>query len=168
MTLSKLDKMIEFMQTQVDGTYDDGDIWQKISSLDNYDGKLLCMDIVMEFYGENEECDILDFTKEQRVIEMFFSGDSSYFPGIWIGNDDIEFLDCMPIYIIDIECCNIDKPIEPVAINFRNYIEQLLNGFLNIYTIDDEYYRTAKLLLEKVTEFSNEAINKGYYTLKYK
>jgi hypothetical protein len=166
MSLSKLDKIMEFMKTQVDGPYDDGDIWQKIASLDDYPDKLPCMDIVMEFYGEHEECDELDFTEEQKIIMLFFSGDSSYFPGIWIGNDELELLDCMPIYIIDIDDSQSDE--SEIVGNFRSYIEQLLNGFLNIYNIDDEYCKTAHLLLEKVKEFSSNMIDKGVYKLKAK
>jgi len=168
MSVSKLDKMIKFMRTQVDGPYSDGDIWQKIDLLGNNLDKLPlpCMDISMDFYGEQEECDMLDFTKEQRLIEMFFSGNSSYFPGIWIGNDDMERLDEMPIYIIDLDDLQTNE--SEIVGNFRNYIEQLLNGFLNIYTIDDEYYKTAHLLLEQVKEFSSNTIDKGVYKLKSK
>ena len=37
-----------------------------------------------------------------------------------------------------------------------------------IWNVDDEYYKTAHLLLEQVKEFSSNIIDKGVYKLKSK
>lgn len=55
------------------------------------------MDLINEpdFYA-------IDFTETHQVYMLFFTGSSDYFPGIWIGNDDINDIDSMPIYIFDL------------------------------------------------------------------
>lgn len=95
--MTTLTKMKEFLTTRYpNGDCADGDIQQKICELQC--SELLTMDHNLDlideadFYGVN-------FTNNQQVYMLFFIGSSDYFPGIWIGNDDIEHLDSMPIYL---------------------------------------------------------------------
>jgi hypothetical protein len=156
--MSKLEKMVSVLNMQVEGKYKDGDLWQKMCKV--LKNSLLVMDIDLSYNARREYG--IDYRGKQRMCGLFFTGDSSYYPGIWIGEDDEELLDSMPIYVIDIECG--DGIYEPYG-NFREYIEELLSDFFKIYKKKDEYYHTALLIKEKIKDFSTETINKGPYKL---
>lgn len=152
------EKIIDFLNTSIPGAeYPDGTIWQKMGS--EY-GPI--MDIDMNFVESYDDgrCSV-DFSDEQQLCSIFFSGDCSYFAGIWIGNDEKYLLDQMPIYIIGLET---DDEIETVG-NFRKYIGDLLDEFIYDYDKQYEYFYTALLLQEKLKKFSQNIISKGNYTV---
>lgn len=159
--MNKLEKMIDLLNTQYEkGEYLDGDLWQKISALEC--SNLTCMDISLDLIDESDYYGV-DFSNEKKVYMLFFTGSSDYFPGIWLGNFNIEFLDSIPIYIFDLSDLDNNKS-EPIG-NFRFYIETLLDNFLNQYKQDDEYTKTAFLIKEKIKNFSPLTIDKGDYIL---
>lgn len=137
--------MRNILETQYPiGEYEDGDIWQKIRSLEDID-TYPCMDIDLDLHPEFPD----------NMYSLFFLGDSSYFPG---------FYDASMIYIVDLECTiEEDDPNKvffddenyyirsPIG-DFNFYIKTILTDFLNIYTEDDEYKKTALLILEKLDD----------------
>ena len=122
-----------------------------------------CMDITLDVIDE-EDFYGLNFTEKQKVYSLFFTGSNDYFPAMWIGEDDEEKLDEMPIYILDLSS---DKDTFEYKGNFRKYIETILNDFIKMYKKDDEYLKDAKFLKEELKKFSNNTYNKGNYTLPY-
>lgn len=159
--MNKLEKMNKLLKIQYPyGNYSSGTIWQKISQLDC--SELLCMDISMDLIDESNYYGV-NFLDEKKVYRLFFTGSSYYFPGIWIGNFNIEFLDSLPIYIFDLSNSDINK-YTPIG-NFRFYIEKLLDDFLMYYKKDDEYTKTALIIKEKIKEFSPLTIDRDNYIL---
>ena len=137
--------MRSILETQhPEGEYEDGDIWQKICDMNsnNEIDTNLCMDIDLEMHPELPD----------NVYSLFFLGDSSYFPG---------FYNKSAIYYFDLECCNYE---EDRVYNsdgsyfsrsggdetFDEYIKTILTDFLKVYTKDDEYKKTALLILSKL------------------
>ena len=92
------------------------------------------------------------------------TGCSDYFPAIWIGKDNEEQIDQMPVYIIDLS--NNDATYEKPIGNFRNYIEKILNDFIAVYNKQDEYMEDAILYKKQIKMFSTNVIDKGNYYLK--
>jgi hypothetical protein len=137
--------MREVLETQYpEGKYEDGDIWNKICAMKSNDeiDTNLCGDIDLDIHPELPD----------NVYSLFFLGDSSYFPG---------FYNKSAIYYFDLECC----PYEEDRVydsdgnyfsrsgghnNFDQYIRTILTDFLKIYTNDDEYKKTALLILDKL------------------
>lgn len=109
------------------------------------------MDISLDLIDEDDYHGA-NFTNNKKVYMLFYTGSLNYFPGIWIGNDNIDFLDSMPIYIFDLSASD-ENIIEPIG-NFRHYIEKLLNDFFQYYKKDDGYTKTALLIKEKIKEFT--------------
>jgi len=127
--------MRSVLETQhPEGKYKDGDIWQKICSMqdDNGFNTNLCMDIALDIHEELPD----------NVYMLFFLGDSSYFPG---------FYDKSAIYYFDLECCNYEEDsLYNSDETFDQYIRTILTDFLKVYTKDDEYKKTALLILDKL------------------
>lgn len=140
-------------------SYNEGDLWQKISSMNLHTNP--CMDIYLDIIDEDDFYGV-NFTGKQKVYILFFTGSSDYFPAIWIGENDENKLDEMPIYILDLSS---DNDTFECKGNFRNYIETILNDFIITYKKDDEYMKDAKFLQEEVKKFSNHTFNKNNYKL---
>lgn len=153
--MSKLHEMLSFLHYSNDYTgMIDGDIWQKIASMDEISQPIMDIDL-----SQHPDC-----KGERLLYPIFFSGDSAYFAAIWLGNDDIEMLDSMPVYTIFMDMDGYDDVVEPCG-NFRTYIESVLHEFLTHHTEQDEYYYTAHSMLERVKVFSDKMIDKGNYTI---
>ena len=161
-TLEKIDDFLSgrTLPKYVYSTTGDGDIWQKISSMEIF---MFCMDYTMDLIDESDYLG-LDFSGERRVYQIFFTGDMSYFLGIWIGNDPENEIDQYPVFIFNFESDNIATRCN---LNFRQCIEMILNDFLNEYDEDDAYKEIALHLLNDVKVFSNNLIDKGEYPIKY-
>jgi hypothetical protein len=142
--------------------YQYGDLWQKIASMDNIT-TYPCMDAGLYYQNSIDNYGV-DFSGDQKVYEIFFTGTSDYFPAIWSGTDDEEIIDQMPVYIFDLS--NSDRSVEKPIGNFRNYIEHILNNFLDVYKIQDEYMKDAIMYKKQIQVFSTNVINKGNYYLK--
>ena len=137
--------MREVLETQYpEGEYEDGNIWQKICSMqgENDFETNLCMDIDLVIHDELPD----------NVYMLFFLGDSSYFPG---------FYNKSAIYYFDLECSTIEE--DRVYCDdgtyfcrsggdetFDQYIRTILTDFLKVYNKDDEYKKTALLILDKL------------------
>jgi hypothetical protein len=139
-----------------------GDIWQKISGMGL--NPLPCMDISMDIIDERDYCGV-DFSGTNKVCMLFFTGSCDDFPAIWIGNDDIERLDEMPIYLLDLSC---DEYTFKLIGNFKYYIEILLNSFVSAYDQRDIYMDTAELMISEIKNFSDNIIDKHDYILLLK
>lgn len=146
---------------------DEGDMWQHIASDIgcnlSINSSLLydtCMDIDLSIIDEDDYG--VDFSDDKRMLRIFFTGDSGYFVGIWLGNDDKEKLDKLPLYLIDMEN---DIPVRNLNMNFRQYIEKLLTEFIVECETNDPYIRIAKGLLEDVKQFSTDLIDKGEFPI---
>ena len=157
---TKLEQMVDFMEYKTQGKWENGDIWQQISDLDE-DCHLACMDISLSVV-KKDEFGGYDFSGKQQVYEIFFEGSGTFFAGIWIGDGDINRLDEYPVYFFDIEN---DEEGDSIG-NFRDYINMLLNLFFEKYDKDDEYMATAKWMQEEVKKFSTNTIDKGRYSHK--
>lgn len=145
------------------------DLWQFICNKRD-GGANPCMDTVFDVIDEYDYYGC-DFFGKNKVVQLFFTGNSQYFPAIWIGDQDlnkIENLDEYPVYIFDLQ--NYDtNPIQPVG-NFKKYITEIIDDFLNNYTTKNlkkmEHITTAKIILEKCDVLSNNMIDLGDYILK--
>ena len=138
--------MREILETQYpEGEYEDGDIWNKICAMKSDDeiDTNLCGDIDLDIHPQLPD----------NVYSLFFLGDSSYFPG---------FYNKSAIYYFDLECCDSDDEFRVDGDNgfyfsrsggdetFDEYIKTILTDFLKVYTKDDEYKKTALLILSKL------------------
>ena len=97
------------------------ELWWEIN--DSGSG-LPCMDIGFmvddpDYYG-------CDFSGNNKVYMLFFTGTSNFFPAI-VGIDDGVPIDECPIYIFDLACD--DMMSAPVG-NFRCYITLLVENYL--------------------------------------
>ena len=99
-------------------------IFQNISKHEN--NAYPCMDVSLDLINEPDFYAV-DFTETQQVYTLFFTGSSDYFPGMWIGTDDINDIDSMPVYIFDLssDC----ETLEPVG-NVKQYITQIVDEIL--------------------------------------
>ena len=151
--MNKLDELRDILNEY-------GHIFQNISELETnaYPSMDVSLDLINEpdFYA-------VDFTEIQQVYTLFFTGSSDYFPGIWIGNDDINDIDSMPVYIFDLlsDC----ETLEPVG-NVKQYITQIVDEILVCPDMSDEDKRSANELKMKLEPFSNDMIDKGPYKVK--
>ena len=136
------------------------ELWQEMSYHEIY---LPVMDISLELIDDNDYYDC-NFTGEKRLIELFFTGSSNYFPGFWVGQDDYaNDLDKYPIYIFDLGT-NEDQ-LQFVG-NFKTYMSRLLIDYLELDKCHElESIDEAKEALEKLDQFSDSLIEKGYYEL---
>ena len=137
--------MRSVLETQYpEGKYEDGDIWQKICGMQGHNDfeTNLCMDIDLDIHPELPD----------NVYSLFFLGDSSYFPG---------FYNKSAIYYFDLECSSYeeDRVYRDDGTyfcrsggdeNFDQYIRTILTDFLKVYNKDDEYKKTALLILDKL------------------
>lgn len=164
MKKTKIDQIIDMLTTRTDEKHDptkfqDGDLFQKITK--SCDSDFMSGDLEMEliddpdYYGCN-------FTGDKKVYMLFFRGSSDYFPAIWIGNDDINKIDQMPIYILDLSCG--EQQFEQMG-NLKSYINDMLDEFLLEYNENDEYMKEAIELKKRIENLSNNLINKGDYIL---
>lgn len=117
-----------------------------------------CMDVDVGLIDETDYYGI-DFSGKQRVLSLFFTGQSNYFPGIWIGNEkelkNYTNIDEYPVYIFDLS--NDKNFLEPIG-NFRNYIELIVQ---NVSSKD--YEEISDSILKDLQKFSTKTINKRNY-----
>lgn len=122
---------------------------------------LPCMDLSIDYIDEADYYGC-DFRETQKTIMLFFTGSSDYFPGIWIGNDSLELIDQMPIYIFDLSC---NTHTFESNCNFKQYITKLLEYYININTSTRQNLDDAMTLLNNLNIFSDNMIDKGTYRL---
>lgn len=135
------------------------DLWWVIDqSVDT----LPCMDVVVDI---NEDTDFyrVDFSGEQMVCTLFFTGCSNYFPAIWIGNNNSNDIDKYPIFVID--CSSSTDEFESEG-NFRNYIDKILTDFLIQYNKRDDFRCMALAARRELENFSSDVIGGNIYKLK--
>lgn len=151
--MNKLDELRDILNEY-------GHIFQNISELET--NAYPCMDVSLDLINEPDFYAV-DFTETQQVYTLFFTGSSDYFPGIWIGHDDINDIDSMPVYMFDLssDC----ETVEPVG-NVKQYITQIIDSILVCPDISDEDKRSANELKMKLEPFSNTMIDKGHYRVK--
>ncbi len=104
------------------------------------------------YYGVN-------FTGDQRVCELFFTSQSNYFPGIWVGQGDLEDIDKYPIYVFDI--AGEEEP-EPLG-NIKQYITKILDECLASNKCTKETVKAILDLKKELDWLSDEVIEKGEY-----
>ena len=114
------------------------------SEMSNHDPPLPVMDVSMKLINEKDYYGC-NFSKNNMYM-LFFTGQSNYFPGIYIVKN--VNLDECPIFIIDTSSKN-----EPIYVgNFRKYIKTLLKWFSEIKK-DNKKIKDAQLDLNM---FSNK------------
>lgn len=122
-----------------------------------------CMDVSFDLIDDTDYYGV-DCSGSQQLYMLFFTGSSDYFPAIWIGNDDVNHIDYMPIYIVDLssDCTEFIS-----CGNIKQYIMQIVEKILLNETISENDKVHARELKRKMEPFSNNVIDKGkYITLK--
>jgi len=154
--MTKLDEMKEFLNMYQE-------FWWKLS---DYDGEtqdeecpLLYGDIALEKM-DKKESGLCDFSNENITYDIFFTGDSTHFPGIWIGNNDLEKLDEYPVYIFYME---EETDSMKVIGNFRTYIEKLLDWYSGKYDAGD--LKIVEIIRAHLKNFSTNLIDRGPCTI---
>jgi len=152
-----MDKITDFLDRgEILG---DEDIWQKINSAGS---SYPVMDWGMEIVNE-EDYYGADFSRDKAVYQIFFSGTSNYFPGIWVPKNDLENMEKYPVYIFDLQ--SGENEVNCVG-NFRHFIEKVVHEFLDNYDQKDEYSSCAnQLLLDLQNNFSNDLLRDDRYIL---
>lgn len=148
------------------------DLYQTINNffMDNYIDCHDIMDPIFSLIDSEDELGV-NFTGDKKVIQFFFLGTSSHFPCIWIGNDDEEKIDEMPVYHLDFE---EENSFESFG-NFRNFMEEVIDTFIesckdnkNIFPEDsdkEEYIKEALEVRELLKKLSTNVIDKGDYIM---
>lgn len=133
--------------------FDYEDLWYKIVE---FGVSLPIMDIVLELIEEDNYYGC-DFTNDKKMLQLFFTGQSNYFPAFWVGEDNYEKnLDMFPIYVIDI--CS-EQPVELIG-NFKNYMTIILTEYLK-ENVDED----AERALKDLVIFSDKIIKKPEFKL---
>lgn len=155
-----MNKLKDFLNIRCKGKFSKGTIWHVI---DDEITTYPCMDISLATNKSKNDEDIC-FHGDMAVIKLFDTGDPTYYPAIWIGNDSLKSIEEQPIYILDYDDFVEGYELKPVG-NFRSYVEKILNDFLEQYfsSIEDEYIKTAEIMLNKLKDFSQNVIDKGNY-----
>jgi hypothetical protein len=112
----------------------------------------------MDYYGVN-------FSGNKKVFQLFFSGSDDFFSCFWIGNDTSykSILDQIPIYQLDLSS---DQHTFKTEGNFRSFMTEILDNFLNKNSKEDKYYFMALSALIELKQFSSETIHQRDYILK--
>jgi len=159
----KIEQILKLLTESVEGDFADGDLFQKI---DETCPTLPCMDLSLDMIDRGEEDYYgADLSGTQKLCQLFFLGSSDYFPGLWVGEDDLDRMDEMPVYIFDLSGERENQPIEPEG-NLKHYLDALLDEFLSGYTETDEYKRQALFTKANIQLLSDNMIDKGNYVLK--
>lgn len=106
-------------------------------------------DCYLEPVEEDDYCGY-NFSGDNRVMMIFFTGASDYFPAIKCGTANSD-LDKYPVYIYDLES---DTPEDPTGLNFKQYIKSILNDALKGGDRIDEIEEA----LDDVEQFSDELL----------
>lgn len=131
-------------------------VWWDIED-SNYPVMDVSTDIVDErnYYG-------YDFSGNQSVYMLFFSGSSNYFPGLYCPSSKEPIsVDTCPIYIFDLSITG--KECKFVG-NFRTFIFLVLSNYLKGCK-NQNFIQQAELALKELEQFSTELID-DTYTLK--
>lgn len=135
------------------------DLFYKLLEM-NVENTLPFMDVSMEVRDCSNYVGC-DFSGQQKVVELFFIGDCVHFPAIWLGNNDENDIDSMPVYVLMLDDYNNDKE-EPVG-NIRHYIEEILHTHT---AIDNETNIEISQLRQYLNTLSNQVVDKGHYCVK--
>lgn len=147
------EKMNEYLE-------DYEDLWQEICDLTPV---LPIMDLGMNIIDEDDYYGC-DFSGDKKVMMLFFTGQSNYFPGIYIGNRKYKNeLDKLPIYIFDLAS---DNQVEYIG-NFREYMTKIFDELLERKDLDVDFRKRIKEAAADIQQFSKESI-KYKYNLKTK
>jgi hypothetical protein len=133
-----------------------------------------CMDVSMDLM---DDCDFygVDCSGAQQIYSLFFLGSSDYFPAIWIGNDNMEDIDTMPVYILDFsnngneedEEGNEEEDNNNPCGNVKQYLIQILNELVACDQMTPTEVKQAIELKDKLEQLlSNKVVNKGNYRFK--
>lgn len=122
-----------------------------------------CMDVSLDLINELDFYGV-DFTGEQQVHSLFFTGSSDYFPAIWLGESNINEIDQMPVYILDLSSSQ-DGTFESCG-NIKQYVTQILDEILLCKKSSKKDKNDAKKLKILLEKFSDNVIDKGDYQLK--
>lgn len=158
-----MNKLKEFFRIKCElenSVFSKGTLWQVI---DDEINTYPCMDISLAINKSNNDENVC-FHGDMAVVKLFDTGDPTYYPAIWIGQNSLNNIDEYPIYILDYDDFVDGYQLKPVG-NFRTYIEKILNDFLDQYgcSVEDEYIKTAEIMLDKLRSFSCNIIDKGNY-----
>lgn len=128
-------------------------LWQII---DEYEPCLPLMDLSMELINEDNYYGY-DFTGEKQVYQLFFTGSSNYFPGIYCTGTNK--LDECPIFIFDLPVPNIEY-----IGNFKLYMTTVLKDFLKkkVKNKHNKYQSEAEEALNELDIFSDKVKYKKY------
>jgi hypothetical protein len=130
------------------------------------DPKYPLMDISCHMIDDNNYYGV-DFSGENAVYELFFTGQSNYGPVICFPKNKKVSLDECPIYIFDATGDNI---IEKIG-NFKCYMSEIIKDFINKENIEIEedddndtifYKSMANEAFKKLDKFSDKMINYDY------
>ncbi len=121
-----------------------------------------CMDVALELINDADYYGV-NCTGDQQLYMLFFTGSSDYFPGVWIGNDDIDNIDQMPVYILDFS--NSDCNDSESCGNIKQYVTQILDEILACEETSQTDKNYATELKTKLKKFSDNVIDKGNYKL---
>jgi hypothetical protein len=144
---------------------DNEDIWQIICE---NDPPLPCMDIVATYINNSNHYGC-DFTGKYDVFQIFFLGQSNYFPAICNIVDENK-ADKYPVYIINI---SNDEQLTYVG-NFRKYIRTILKYCLDKSELETgdyslkEFRQRLREAYKDSNKFSKEIIFKEYKLKKLK
>lgn len=107
---------------------------QVLSSID--DCVLPIMDLGGFINDDPEDYYGCNLTGKFRMYMLFFTGQSNYFPGILVGEQNEDNLDQYPIYIIDIAS---DNEFELIG-NFKTYMSTIFDWALEQPLEDENTY----------------------------
>lgn len=123
-------------------------LWQFFSYIN---APLPCMDADFDVI---DECDYYgcDFTGKHKMCMIWFTGQSNYFPGFWIGDNELDTIDNIdeyPIYIIDIamDCGN---QVQNTGLNIKGYINKLIEHCESVINSEDYIHDETYCDIEKI------------------
>lgn len=132
------------------------DLWQKISMTEC---SLPCMDLAFNIIDEDNYYGF-DFTDDKKVLMLFHTGQSNYFPA-FCNIEITKSLDECPIYIFDAAS---DIHSEYIG-NFKYYISVLLNEFIN-KNVNKKSIKEAKNALSELDKFSSKVEFQKYKVMR--
>lgn len=150
--LTKLDEISAFLEEYQD-------LWWVI---DQNDPPYPCMDVVAEFIND-KNCGGYDFTGKYDVFQIFFLGQSDYFPAI-CNIKDVNKADMYPVYEIETEGGRLTY-----VGNFRKYVRTILKYCLekdDLECEDCDLKEVRKWLKDAYKE--SEKFSKDVIDTKYK
>lgn len=159
-----MDKIKQLLNIKSSGEFKRGNIWKVIDEeVITYPCYKPCVTLI----NNKNDCGV-NFSGDRTVCKLFSTDDTeyddTYYPAIWIGNGNLERIDEYPIYILDYDDFEEGTELKYVG-NFRSYIEKILTDFLDQYNkgTEDEYIKTAEIMLKELSSFSEVVIDKGNY-----